>query len=155
MQIVNLRKVLQNFDYNWPNDVENFDNGIEYDAVSADGEHVLRIGYCWRQAYGKNRRRIVVWIDDYPYAEFLAADDFDVSGDVLSEVRFYDEETVSKRMCRYNDDVLPERYTVFKTDSMKRRIVGQSVHDAWAVVTNVSDHHTMAALAAMRRYESE
>lgn len=82
MQIVNLRNVLQNFDYKWPKDIESFDSGIEYDAVTASGPCIVRIGYCYRQTYGKNRRRIVVWIEGYPYAEFIAADDFEISAQI-------------------------------------------------------------------------
>ena len=155
MQIINLRNTLHNFDYEWPKDIESFDNGVEYDAISATGSCVVKIGYCWRQAYGRNRRRVLVWIDDYPYAEFIAADDFNISGEVLSEIRFYDKESQSKKMCRYGQDSVPQRYAVFRCDSMKRRISGERVHDAWAVVANISDNYTMAALAAMRKYEIE
>lgn len=155
MQIVNVRNVNNNFFFKWPDgSKERYDIAIDYDAISVDGKHVLRIGYCMRETYGRPRRRVVVWIDDYPYAEFLEADDFDVSGELLSEIRFYDKDKDSKRMCRYKDDRLPERYMSFTVDSMKRRIQEDGVHDAWAVVTNVADHFTMASLAALRRYES-
>ena len=59
-------------------------------------------------------------------------------------------------MARYAVDVVPERYSMFRVDSLKRRVKGvegAGVHDAWAVVSNIADHATMIAMAAMRRYE--
>lgn len=155
MQIVNVLKVRNNHSFKWPGGYkENYDVAIDYDAISEKGKHIIRIGYCIRETYGRDRRRVVVWIDDYPYAEFLESDNFAITGDVLSEIRFYDDEKDNKRMCKYKDDTLPERYMTFKGDSMKRRIQENGVRDAWAVVTNISDHFTMAALAALRKYES-
>jgi len=135
--------------------METYDAAIFYKGVSNDGEHEITIAYCVRNTYGKDRRRVVVWIDNYPYAEFLAADDFDVTGEVLSEIRFCDEEDKSKRMCRYADDAVPQRYSMFRVDSLKRRVEGAGVHDAWSVVSNIADHVTMSSLASMRKYEIE
>ena len=44
---------------------------------------------------------------------------------------------------------------MFRVDSLKRRVSGDGVHDAWAIVANISDHITMSALAGMRKYEIE
>jgi hypothetical protein len=30
---------------------------------------------------------VVIWINDHPHAEFIGADDFDVSGELLSEIK--------------------------------------------------------------------
>lgn len=155
MQIVNVNIVKNNYSFRWPDGYkENYDSVIEYDATSTNGKHILRIGYCERKTYGRVRWRVVVWIDDHPFAEFVAVDDFDITGELLSEIRFYDKKKDSKRMCKYKKDSIPERYMSFRLDSMKRRIQEDSVHDAWAVVTNVADHFTMLALAALRLYES-
>jgi len=155
MQILNIISVSSNHSFKWPDgSIENYDNSIDYNAIAEDGQHILRIGYCLRNTYGRTRRRVVVWIDDRPHAEFLEADDFDISGELLSQIRFYDEEQNRKRMCKYRIDRLPERYMLFNVDSMKRRIQEKGVNDAWAVVANIADHFTMATLASLRRYES-
>ena len=156
MQLLDVLNVSDNFSFQWPGgDTENYDVAISYNAVSSDGKHKITIGYSARNTYGKDRRRIVVWIDEYPYAEFLASDDFDVTGEVLSEIRIYDEDNESKHMCRYADDAVPQRYAMFRVDSMKRRVQGSGVHDAWVVVSNIADHLTMSSLASMRKYEIE
>ena len=149
-------EVRNNYNYAWPDgNEENFDLAVTYKAFSEAGNHNITIGYSYRNTYGRDRRRVVVWIDDYPHAEFLAADDFDKTGEVLSEIRFCEREDESMRMCRYGDDAIPQRYSMFRTDSLKRRVSGDGVHDAWAIVSNISDHTTMSALAGMRKYERE
>jgi len=154
MQLLDVLKVIKNYSFQWPDgNTEKYKVAITYKAVSNDGEHEITIGYTKRDTYGKDRRRVVVWIDNYPYAEFFAADDFNVTGEVLSEIKFYDEENESIRMCRYAEDVIPQRYSMFRVDSLKRRVKGPGVHDAWCVVSNIADHITMASLASIRKYE--
>ena len=156
MQLLDITKPASNHSFQWPGgDTEKYDAAIFYKSVSNDGEHEITIGYSVRNTYGKDRRRVVVWIDNYQYAEFLAADDFNVTGEVLSEIRFYDEEDESKRMCRYTGDAVPQRDSMFRVDSLKRRVEGTGVRDAWSVVSNIADHVTMSSLASMRKYESE
>ena len=154
MQLLDIKDVLKNNSFQWPGgDVEKYDATVTYQATSNDGNHEIKIGYSYRKTYNQNRRRIVVWIDDYPHAEFFASDDFNVTGEVLTEIRFYDEEKDSIRMCRYAVEAVPQRYSIFRVDSLKRRVSGEGVHDAWAIVVNISDHVTMSSLAAMRKYE--
>lgn len=59
------------------------------------------------------------------------------------------------RPAMYDDDVVTERYMMFRADSFKRRVQSKGVPDVWAVVSNIADHKTMISLAAMRRYEKE
>ena len=156
MKIKDIDDVVKNHSFKWPGgDIENYDHVVVYNAISNSGSHKISVGYTYRNTYGRDRRRVVVWIDNYPCAEFLEADDFDVSGEVLSEIRFYDPKKASKRMCRYASDVIPERYSMFRIDSLKRRIIEKRVNDAWVIVANISDHSTMISLAAMRKYERE
>ena len=56
-------------------------------------------------------------------------------------------------MCRYPDDVVPERYTAFNTVGLPTQIKSKGVRNAWAVVANISDHRTITALATLRRIE--
>jgi len=156
MQVLDILRVTDNYNFKWPGgDIEKFDSAITYKAFSNAGNHEMTIGYSCRNTYGNNRRRVVVWIDNYPYAEFLAADDFNITGEVLSEIRFSDDKGESKRMCRYASDAIPQRYSMFRVDSLKRRVTGERVHEAWVIVVNISDHITMLALAGMRKYETE
>ena len=156
MQILEVVNVVKNDTFQWPGgDQERYAICIVYKCISDEGKHEVKIGFGKRETYGKERCRVVIWIDGYPYAEFLASDDIDITGEVLSEIKIYDNINKSMSMCRYAGDIIPQRYSIFKTDSLKRRISGQGVHDAWVVVVNISDHTTMICLAAMRKYERD
>ena len=151
MRIIEIKDVAKDYTYNWPNASETFDYSIEYRAESEDGEHNVKIGFGKRHTYGKDRVRIVVWIDEHPFAEFLGADDFESTGDVLSEIRVSTDE--GERICKYSEDHIPERYAMFNVIGLPCRVKGKGVHNAWAVVTNIADHKTLITLAALRRLE--
>lgn len=152
MRIVDIIEATTGYKYKWPDSyVEDYTSSIVYRASAGDGEHLIRVGIAARETYGRNRARVTVWIDDYPHAEFVGADDFESSGDVLSEVKIPGD--VGERICRYPAEAIPERYTAFNLVGLPTRVSGPGVHQAWAVVANVADHSAMAALAGLRRLE--
>lgn len=154
MQILKISGVGEDYDYRWPSgNTEHYDYWIEYEALTVDGGHSMRIGAGHRETYGRDRVRVVIWVDGKPQAEFLGADDYTKSGDVLSELKVPGEH--AQRICRYPEEPVPERYAGLPIVGLPTRVSGPSVHGAWAVVTNISDHRTMCALAALRRLERE
>lgn len=154
MRILDVMAVGSDYDYRWPSgDIESYSHWIEYRAVGADGEHVIRIGFGVRAVYGSDRKRVVVWIDGRPQAEFLGADDFECTGDVLSEIKV--PGNTGERMCRYPEERVPERYAGLPTVGLPTRISGSGVHNAWAVISNVSAHEVLSSLAALRRLERD
>jgi hypothetical protein len=152
MQLLDITAVGVDHVYRWPSgDKEPYPHWIEYRAVGTDGEHRVRIGFGMRPTYGRDRKRIVVWIDDHPQAEFLAADDFERSGDLLCEIKV--PGNAGERICRYQEEPIPERYSGLPVVGLPTRITGPGVHNAWAVVANIADHRVLFALAALRRLE--
>ena len=151
MQVISVQAVGQNFVYHWPGGQETFTNWIEYRARASDREHLVRIGFGTRETYGRDRARVVVWVDGHPSAEFLEADDFAASGEVLSEIRVAGDR--GERICRYPEEPVSERYIMFNPVGMRTRVTGSGVHNAWAVAANISDHQRMIALAALRNLE--
>ena len=151
MQIVEIVRVGGAFSFQWPGGPEQFNRSIQYRAVDDEGTHIVKIGFGVRNAYQKDRYRVVVWIDRYPEAEFVGADDFDLSGDLLSEIKIRG----GQEICRYGSDPVPARYAPFHVVGLKNRIQVKGVRNAWAVVANVADHRTMVALAALRRLEKK
>ncbi len=153
MQIKKIIDMKKDFHYAWPKGgVENYDF-IEYQAITEDGEHKVKILFGEREVYGKTRARVMVLIDDKLCAEFVGADDFEKTGEVLSEIRVrHNNQT---KMCTYADDPIPERYTMFRVEGLSNRIKGKGVHNAWAVVANVSDHKSLITLASLRRLEKQ
>jgi len=151
MHIIGLAGVRTKFEYQWPKEKETFDHVVEYKALAKDGKHSVWVGFCKRPVYGKDRIRVVVWIDGHPHAEFFGADDFDKSGEVLSEIKVPGRR--GERICRYPDEPIPERYNMFNVVGLPVRVSDKGVHNAWAVVANIADHKTMIMLAALRRLE--
>lgn len=152
MQITNVLQAGTDYSFKWPDgSTEIYPNWIDYEAFAGDGTHKVKIGFCHRAVYGQKRVRVTVWIDEYPHAEFFGSDDFDASGEVLSEIRVHGK--VGEVMCSYPDDAIPECYTIFNAVGLPTRVGARGAHKAWAVVANISDHRTMIALAALRRME--
>lgn len=158
MQINRLTNVGTNYVYTWPGgDQETFKFWVEYEACDGFGddmqEHVIRIGFGEREAFGSLRQRIVVWIDRPVAIELTGADDFEVSGECLSVLQEHRIEGESLKNVRHPDDPVPQRYLMFEPVAMKSRIKGDRVPNAWAVAVNVADHRKMAALAALKNLE--
>lgn len=152
MQLLDIAAVGADWVYRWPSgNEEPYPHWIEYHAIGADGKHHVRIGFGTRQVYGHDRKRVVVWIDGHPHAEFLGADDFDHSGDVVSEIKV--PGNAGERICRYPDEPIPERYSGLPVVGLPVRVSGPAVRNAWAVVANIADHRVLFALAALKRLE--
>lgn len=151
MHILRMKDAGRNFTYQWPEGRETYNYFVEYIAMDKDGEHDVKIGFGERHTYGKERIRIVLWIDGHPHAEFLGADDFEQSGEVLSEIKVPGD--VGEPICKYPDETIPERYAMFNVEGLPLRVHGSGVHGAWAVVASIADHKTLIALAALRRLE--
>ena len=151
MHIIGIKDAGRNFTYQWPEGTETYSYFVEYIAVHEDGTHDIKIGFGNRHTYGRDRIRIVIWIDGHPHAEFLGADDFEQSGEVLSEIKVPGD--VGERICRYLDEPIPERYAMFNVEGLPLRVQGSGVHRAWAVVASIAGHKTLVALAALRKLE--
>jgi hypothetical protein len=152
MHPIKILQVGTDFKYKWGSGEEElYPLWVEYQALANARQHRVRIGFGTRPVYDQERIRVVVWIDGQPQVEFLGADDYGISGEVLSEIRLHDE--VGERMCRYPDEVVPPRCSHFTTVGLPTRVSGKGVHNAWTVVANVSDHFTMIRLGVLRREE--
>lgn len=154
MQLLDLQAVGRDYEQVWPDGTrEVYPHWVEYRAVAPDSEHRVRIGFGRRAVYGQDRKRVVVWIDDHPHAEFLGADDFDLSGDLLSEIKIPGQR--GERICRYGEEAIPERYSGLPVVGLSTRVSGPNLRQAWAIVANIADHRTLCALGALRRLERE
>ena len=153
MRIVDIKETGLEFEHTWPGgDVEMYTSWIDYAASAADGEeHTVRIGKAIRKTYGQDRVRVTAWIDNYVHAEFFGVDDFAVSGEIVSEIRLPGEK--GERMCRYPKEPVPERYAGLQVVGLPARVSGPRLRSAWAIICNIGDHQSIAALAGLRRLE--
>ena len=140
--------------YKWPSgNQELYAHWIDYGCSSGGMTNRVRIGFGDRKTYGANRKRVVIWIDGHPHAEFLAADDFGETGDVLCEIKV--PGNVGERMCKYPSETVPDCYSDMRVVGLPTRVSGPKVHNAWAVVANISDHKVMIALAVQRAIDRD
>lgn len=154
MKILSIKEVGTDFEYSWPKQQkEVFEHYIEYIGLFEQGEFVIRIGYTIRNAYGRDRKRVVIWINGYPFAEFVGTDNFEYTGEVISEIKLKHNKT--RLMCCYPKDPVPPRYAMFNVQGIPTRVSGKYVHHAWGVVANIADHKTLISLAAMRQFEKD
>lgn len=78
---------LSAFTYRWPTDTESFAGGWQF-AVLANGRTFdVKLGFGRRPAYGRDRARVVVWVNGQPQVEGAGADDYDESGALISMLR--------------------------------------------------------------------
>jgi hypothetical protein len=153
MKILEILDVGSKYVHSWPEGDEQYGRWVEYRGLAEDGEHRVRIAFGNRKVYGRIRPRVLLLIDGYPHAEFFGADDFEYSGEVLSEIKVRGE--VGEPICRYPEEAIPDRYVMFNTTGLPTRVDAKGVHGAWAVVANVSDHESMIAFVALKRSERE
>ena len=154
MKIVKIIGAGKEFTHKWPDSEETFDHFVEYKAKAENGDHTVKIGFGKRETYSmEDWIRVIVLIDSKVYTEFLGADDFEVSGEILSEVKV--PGNVGERICRYPEEAVPERYNMFNVEGLPLRVNSKGVHNAWTVVANIGDHKTLVALAGLRRLEKK
>ena len=77
-------------------------------------------------------------IDDQVQAEFFGPDNFQYTGDLVSELKV--EENGIVKICRYPDDAILVRYALFSLVGLSLLVSASGVHNAWAALVNISDH---------------
>lgn len=85
--LVRLAGVKDRYEHHWPDgSVEEF-KVVSYDVVFEDHGHEVMIGFTEREAFGRTRRRVVVFIDGHPIVEFAGADDYEQLGHLIAIIK--------------------------------------------------------------------
>jgi len=84
---VKLVKVDSQYTYSWPDGSTEVYKAVIYNVVFSGQSREVLIGFTEREAYGAIRRRVVVFVDGHPEAEFCGTDDYDVTGRLVAIVR--------------------------------------------------------------------
>jgi len=75
------------FDYQWPLASEHFENGYETTSKINGRTYTFKIGFTDRQAAGQMRRRVVVWMDNWPLVEFAGSNNYESDGLLASVIK--------------------------------------------------------------------
>lgn len=145
--------------YSWPELEEEYTRFDVYEGRAPNGEvSFWAIGECERtQVWGRDRKYyIVFWLgagrgSKQPICEFLEADDYGESTDLVAIVRG----SGGPRGQRMFDpgDTLPEPYDGLRIETYRDRIPGTSGLSGWnklAVVAREDDHESMLRHAAIQ-----
>jgi len=113
---------------------------VTYQAIELISDENVRvtIAFTIRPVFNKNRRKVVVFFDDWPAVEFTAADDFGTTGECLSLIR----RRGGRDYYSWNESAPPE-YMGFNTVKYSERIQAHGAYNSIAVVVNIIDIRTM------------
>jgi len=137
------------FDFRWPKKggggyPEHYDKG--YDATKiVDGRHyTFRVGFGIREAAGKTRRRVTIWLGNRAVVEFAGSNDFDKDGLLAGIIRLREGGQLSPYQ------KIPDEYKSFKVDRYSSIVQGPHASKNMAVVVHKDELKSMLAHALIR-----
>lgn len=139
-----LQKTLA-FSYTWPDrSIEEYSEAYE-GTVNVDSKQVLvKLGIGKREATGRNRKRVVIFLDDRPTVEFVGVDDFSESKKIVSVVTLPNRKRLKPRQ------TVPSEYRSFDLVRYNTVVTGPRAMSVMAVITNIDDLNTMVSHAITR-----
>lgn len=133
----------------WVGSVERYESRFLYSIEDASGtlrDGEISVAFGWRSAFGKNRRRVLVYRGERNVIlEFVGADDFDESDLVLWLVR-----QPGSRKEVPTESELPPGFGEFRCVPFDSCITGRNTRPNIAVVLNEHDHSAMIHAALLR-----
>lgn len=132
------------FDYQWPKDKEHYENGYETTRNINGRTHTFKIGFTDREAAGKIRRRIVVWIDNWPLVEFAAGNNYESDGLLAGIIKVQGGKQLRPL------GKMPEEYKDFHTARYDSIVQGPYASRNMAVLVKKDDFESMIKHAIIR-----
>lgn len=132
------------FDYQWPKDKEHFESGYETTRSINGRVHTFKIGFTDRQAAGQMRRRVIVWIGNWPLVEFAGGNDYESDGLLASVIK-----TQSGKQLRPFGKI-PEEYKDFRISRYDSIVQGPYASRNMAIIVAKGDLESMIHHAIIR-----
>jgi len=132
------------FDYQWPKDQEHFENGYETTRTINSRSHTFKIGFTDRQAAGQMRRRVIVWIDNWPLVEFAGSNNYESDGLLASVIKIE-----SGKQLRPSGKI-PAEYRDFRIARYDSIVQGPYASRNLAVIVSKDDLESMLRHAIIR-----
>jgi excisionase family DNA binding protein len=132
------------FDYQWPGGGEHYQNGYETTREFNGRTYTFRIGFTDRRAAGQMRRRVVVWIDNWPLVEFAGSNNYESDGLLASVIKVEGGKQLrpSGRM--------PAEYKDFRIARYDSVVQGPYASRNLAVIVSKGDLESMLCHAIIR-----
>jgi excisionase family DNA binding protein len=132
------------FDYKWPANEEHFDIGFETQRCINGKTHTFKVGFTNREAAGKMRRRVVVWMDNWPLVEFAAGNNYEADGMFASIIK-----NQNGKQLRPSAKISPE-YSKFRIDRYDSVVQGPYASKNMAIIVHKDDLESMLKHAFIR-----
>jgi len=132
------------FDYQWPKDKEYFESGYETMSTINGRTHTFKIGFTNRQAAGQMRRRVIVWIGNWPLVEFAGGNDYASDGLLAGIIK-----VKGGKQLRPSGKI-PEEYKDFRIARYDSIIQGRYASRNMAVIVQKDDLESMIRHAIIR-----
>ncbi len=132
------------FDYRWPVGEEHFERGYETARIINGREHTFKIGLTDRHAAGQMRRRMIVWIDNWPVVEFAGGNAYEADGLLASVIK-----TQGGKQLRPSGKI-PEEYKDFRIARYDSIVQGPYASRNMAVIVQKDDSESMIRHAVIR-----
>ena len=82
------------FEFRWPEGTEQFETGWTYELTVGGQNHEVRHGLGGREVYGRERVHTVTWLGGQVQVEGVEADDYPVTGSLVSLLRNLDKKLI-------------------------------------------------------------
>ncbi len=133
-----------NFDYQWPLTSEHFENGYETTSKINGRTHTFKIGFTNREAAGQMRRRVVVWMDNWPLVEFAGSNNYESDGLLASVIK-----VEGGKQLRPSEKI-PNEYNDFRIARYDSMVQGPYASRNLAIIVLKDDLESMLRHAIIR-----
>lgn len=135
---------IEPFEYQWPGGKEHFETGYETTRTINGRTYTFKIGYTNRQAAGQMRRRVVVWIDNWPLVEFAGGNNYKSDGLLASVIKDRGGKQLRPSM------KIPDEYKNFHIEKYDSVVQGPYANRNMAVIVSKDDLESMLRHAIIR-----
>ena len=135
MKITDFSSVKKKYEHVWPDGSKETYAALE--LISDEDTRVIT-AFTFRPVFNRNRRKVVIFFNDWPAVEFTATDDYGTTGELVSLIR--------RRGGRdyYSwDESAPPEYMGFNTIKYSERIQEPGAFHSIAIVVNIVDIRSM------------
>lgn len=133
------------FKFTWPNGwTEEYPHAYEGTLDKESMHFEVKVGVGEREAAGRNRKRVTIFLNGRPTVEFAGADDFAKSGLIASCITL-----PNKKRLKPNQAV-PKEYQSFDIRRYDSVVRGPRAASSMAVVSKIDDLETMVSHAVIR-----
>ena len=132
------------FEYQWPKATEHFDGGFETTRTINNRTYIFKIGFTDRMAAGQLRRRVVVWLDNWPLVEFAGGDNYQSDGLLASIIKIEGGKQLQPKAR------IPAEYRDFRVERYDSLVHGAYSSRNMAIVVSKDDMESMVRHAVIR-----